>query len=229
MHMRIFPRLCAAALAAGAFLTSAPAQLQVFGGVDKERRSSTVIMFDRSSPGAMAGASISFSAPQWKPEYDDFDAMLDKYKMKGNNLRLGKNWWTSLDTTMALEIAGTKVDAGAYHVGLHCDKDGNFHLLLLDAGESAKNGWVPFGNFGAWKAAYRIPLELKKDTLEESRERMEIELTADPKNPTSGGFAIRWGKHELAAPVKFTVPAQKKSGNGAGDASGVKTEPAKER
>ncbi len=224
--MRLISRFGAAALAVGAFIAPASAQIQVFGGVDQERTASTVVMFDGTNPGVMGGASVSFSPPKWKEEYNNFDAMLEQHKIKGHNVRLGKNWWTTLDTTIALELGGTKVEPGAYHLGLHCDKDGKFHLLLLDAKQSTKNGWVPFGNADAWKAEYRIPLEFKKDALETSKEKMEIELTSDPKDKTTGAFAVRWGKHELSAPVKFLVPAPK-AGKGAENASGDKVEPAK--
>ena len=33
--------------------------------------------------------------------------------------------------------------------------------------------------------------------------RMEIEITADKNDPATGRFSIRWGKHELSAPVRF--------------------------
>ncbi len=222
--MRLISRFCATGLAASAFLVPASAQVTAFGGVDRDRAGSTVIMFDQGTRNVLGGASISFSAPEWKDEYNDFDAMLEKHKLKGHNARLGKNWWTTLDTTIALEIGGTKVAPGAYHLGLHCDTDGKFHLLVLDAAKSTKNGWLPFLT-EAWKPEYRIPLELKKGAREESTVKMQIELTAEPKNPSSGAFAVRWGKHELTAPVKFTVPAAKPKG--AEDASGGKVEPAK--
>jgi hypothetical protein len=37
---------------------------------------------------------------------------------------------------------------------------------------------------------------------------MEIEITADKKDAATGKFSIRWGKHELSAPVKFHLAAK---------------------
>jgi hypothetical protein len=194
-------KLCAAVCAVGAFLSPVSAQMQVFGGADEDRRATTFVMFGK---GVMAGASISYSAPEWRADYD---AQFEE--LKGKNLRLGKNWWTDLDTSVGLEIAGTKIEPGSYFLGLHCDKDGAFHLLVLDAKQAMKNGAMPFAA-EQWKADMKVPLTLAKGSLKESRSKMEIELTADSKDPTKGKFAIRWGTHELSAPVKIAVPAAAK-------------------
>jgi hypothetical protein len=215
--MRFPLTLCATALAVGAFLAPAAAQVQIFGGVDPDRRASTVVMFGANFA---AGASVSFSAPNWKDEYD---GMLDQ--LKGKNARLGKNWWTSLDTSVALEIGTTKLEAGTYFLGLHVDNDGNFHLLVFDAKNAMKTGLMPFAP-DRWTVETKAALKLNKDALKESSTKMQIVLSADASNPGAGKFAIHWGKHELMAPVKFHIP----SGNGtkgAEDASGKKTEPKK--
>ncbi|MGE3174027.1 MAG: hypothetical protein AB7O97_15480 [Planctomycetota bacterium] len=47
------------------------------------------------------------------------------------------------------------------------------------------------------------PLTLHKDTLDETHKKMEIAITADEGDATKGKFSIRWGKHELTAPVTF--------------------------
>ena len=200
-----FPFLLAATLAA---LTSVPAlQAQkVAGGPDPDRKASNVFVFTDDFE-TLAGASISYSQPAWQ---DSYEGMLDG--IKGNYTRLGKNWWTTFDTVGALEIGGTKVEAGSYYLGLAVDKDGAFTLLVFDSKQAMKNGLLPFSTSlfrGEVKAEIRAPLTFAKSSLKDTVVKMEIDLTADPKDPATGRFSIRWGKHELSAPVKFTLAAPK--------------------
>lgn len=141
--MRIPHSLCAVALAAVAFLAPARAQIQTFGGPDEDRMASTLIFADTSggtfSPkGAL---SISYSQPDWQ---DKYTKVLESGKFNGTNQRLGKNWWTSFDTMTALEIGGTKIAAGTYYLGIHVDKEGKLHLMVIDTKTAITKGWTPF-------------------------------------------------------------------------------------
>lgn len=126
--------------------------------------------------------------------------MLDS--LKGKNLRLGKNWWTSFDTSTALEFGGTRIDAGSYFLGLHCNQDGKFSLLVFEAGKAMKSGMMPFATDG-WKGNTVVALELRKDALEQSADKMRIAIEVDKQDPTKGRFSIQWGKHELRADAKL--------------------------
>ena len=42
---------------------------------------------------------------------------------------------------------------------------------------------------------------------------MVIEITGDKKDPTTGKLSLRWGKHELSAPVKFHLAEVKDGTN----------------
>lgn len=197
-----FPRLLTAAFAALCCTIPLFAQ-KAYGGPDPDRKASTMFVFGDDFH-AYAGASISYSQPQWNDKYNDMLPTL-----KGKNARLGKNWWTSLDTIGAMEIAGTKIEAGSYFLGLHVDQDGNFHLLLLDAKKAMQGGVLPFHTDNL-KADAKAPLTLAKDSLPATVEKMEIEISADKNDPSTGRFAIRWGKHELSAKVKLTLTPPKK-------------------
>ncbi|MCA8941220.1 MAG: DUF2911 domain-containing protein [Planctomycetes bacterium] len=183
------------AVAALAALSFAPITAQqVFGGPDEDRQSSTVLVFGQE---VMAAASISYSQPTWKDSYDQrFD------ELKGRKLRLGKNWWTTLQTATPLEIAGQSLDAGAYVLGLECDEKGNFSLLAMAADWAMKNKVLPWSTDN-WRNEIKIPLALAKGSLEEPVEKMEIEISAERESPMSGKFSIRWGKHELSAKVNY--------------------------
>jgi hypothetical protein len=201
-----FPFLLTATLAALTFLPALQAQ-KVAGGPDPDRRASNVFVFTDDFE-TLAGASISYSQPSWQ---DSYEGMLDG--IKGSNYtRLGKNWWTTFDTVGALLIGGTKIEAGSYYLGLAVDKDGAFSLLVFDSKQAMKTGLLPFSTSlfkGEVKAEIKAPLTFAKGSLKDAVVKMEIEITADPKDPATGRFSIRWGKHELSAPVKFTLATPK--------------------
>jgi DUF2911 family protein len=62
-------------------------------------------------------------------EYEDpvkFDGMT-----KGKTWRLGKDFWTVLDTNVPLKIAGKEVAAGTYYLGLFRSADGSAWSLAF--------------------------------------------------------------------------------------------------
>ena len=194
-----------------AALTSTPIlQAQnVSSGPDPDRRASTVSVSSEST-GTLAAVSISYSAPRWQETYDEVLRNLQA----SNYTRLGKGWWTTFDTVRALEIGGTKIEAGSYYLGLSVNKDGAFTLLIFDSKQTMKAGLLPGTTAlytGEAKADSRAPLSLAKDALKETVVSMEIEISMDAKDPVNGRFAIRWGRHELSAPVKFQLGAAKEA------------------
>jgi len=197
-----FPTLAVLALASLA--STAAAQVQAMNNTDTGRKNSICILFE---PGGehnfnpKGAVAINYSQPDWKDEYTK---ALDSGKFNNSNQRLGKNWWTSFDTTMALEIGGTKIAPGAYFLGLHIDEAGKPQLMFIDAAAANKSGWAPF-MATPWKAEFTAPLTLAKNSLKETVSQMEITITADQKNPSTGKFSIKWGKHELSADVKFQI------------------------
>lgn len=212
--MRIHASPCGAALAAAAFLAlPAPAQLQVFGGTDTERTQCSIFIADNSGGDFVfkAAVAVGYSAPLWK---DSYDAQLESPEFKNKNHRLGKNWWTTFDTSVALDVAGAKIAPGTYYLGIHLDQAGKFHLLVLDAKTALTEGWSP-ADGTAWKPHAKVPMALAKNSLKEKAEKLQIEITADKQKPTTGRFSIRWGMHELSAPVTYLIAGPK-------DASGDK-------
>jgi uncharacterized protein (TIGR03067 family) len=193
-------RLILASAALAAVLAVPVCSQRVFAGTDPDRRAATVLVFDDSF-NALAAASISYSQPQWRDEYDGkFD------ELKGNKLRLGKNWWTSLDTITPLVIGGTTIPAGSYVLGLACSEDGEFSLLAIDSSRAMRAKMVPFRP-DDWSGEIKAPLQLGRGKLDDKRTKMEIEITADAKQPSKGALTIRWGTHELRAEVGFGAAA----------------------
>ena len=195
----------AATLAALTFVPALQAQ-EVSGGPDPDRKASTLFVSTDSKP--LAGVAISYTPPNWQDSYDGMWEQLNS----GLYMRLGKGWWTTLDTVGTLEIGGTKIEAGSYYLGLAVGKDGAFSLLIFDSKQAMRAGLLPWTTAlyrGDAKAETRAPLTLAKNSLKDVVVKMEIEITADKKDPATGRFSIRWGKHELSAPVKFHLAGAK--------------------
>jgi hypothetical protein len=188
-----FPFLTSA-LAAICFALPATAQkVQVFGGQSQRACSSLVLFGDNM----MAGITVVHGQPKWSPEYD---GMLDKLKGKTN--RLGKDLWTTFMTSVPLDMGGTKVPAGSYVVGLHCDAEGKFGLAMLDATKAMKEGLLPFGP-QKWAADVLVPVTLNKGTAEQNVELMTMTLAASDADPTKGTFTLAWGTHTLTTPMQI--------------------------
>lgn len=178
------------ALVATALAASASAQLQVIGG-DSERMSSMALFWDNGPAGMVC---IQYGQPEWKPSYE---GMINQLEDK--QLRLGKDFWTTLNTTKALTIGGTKVPAGSYYLGLKCDKDRLFHLVVLRAEKADEKGWTPF-IADEWKPEILCPMDHGK--VEDPVAKMRIAIEEDSaEDPTKRMLTITWGAHQLVAPL----------------------------
>ncbi|MBL8729201.1 MAG: DUF2911 domain-containing protein [Planctomycetes bacterium] len=166
-----------------------------------ERHTTTLAMFsDDFSVGYMA--VIQHGQPEWKAEYDNQMDML-----KGKLNRLGKDFWTTLQTTTDLEFGGVKIPAGSYCVALACSKEGEFSLALIDASKAMQAGALPFGPQN-WKPEISVPLTLNKGAAAEVVEAMTMTFDADKTTPGKGSFTLAWGKHTLTAPVMMHPPTK---------------------
>lgn len=194
-----------AALVVLSFLPELQAQRVVRG--DADRKASSVFVFSDSME-TLAGVSIGYGQAIWR---DGYDGMLEQ--LKGSNYsRLGTGGWTTLDTIGALDIGGTRIEAGSYYLGLAVDKDGAFSLLVFDSTQTMKAGLLPSTTAlyrGEAKAMTKAPVTLARGSLKDVVTRLEIEITADENKPATGKLSIRWGKHELSAPVAFHLAAAK--------------------
>ena len=171
------------------------AKIRVFGGTST-RACTSVVLFGEN---LMAGITITHGQPEWKSDYDNqFD------KLKGGLDRLGKDLWTTMMTSVAVDFGGTKVPAGSYICGLSCSKDGQFALALMDSSKAMKAGLMPFGP-QTWTPEITVPLTLNKDANKDVVSKMSIELKGNEQEPTKASFTIAWGKHTLTAPATLST------------------------
>jgi hypothetical protein len=170
-------------------------QIQALGGTAPRMAATRLFFAPQFQLKGMVCAQ--YGQPAWKAEYD---GMLDK--LKGKQLRLGKDFWTTFNTTVALDVGGTAVPAGAYYLGLTCGADGAFSLALLHAEAADKAGFAPF-LADAWKIDLTAPM--KHATTDKQVDAMTIDLNVDDKDPTLLTFVVSWGKHTLSVPMKAKI------------------------
>ncbi|MEZ5966603.1 MAG: DUF2911 domain-containing protein [Planctomycetota bacterium] len=190
-----------------------PAQGKLFGGNGEDRKASTKFLLDEAQGYKMLGSvCIQYGSPTWKSEYD---GMVEQ--AKGKSFRLGKNFWTTLNTSSSLSISGTNIPAGAYYLGAHCDEKGEFHLLVIDAKTADSKAWTPF-NSAEWKPTYTCAL--KHGTSKTSVSNLSIGIEGE--DPAALQLQVTWGTHTFSAPLEM------KTGTGSvQDAAGKVIEKAK--
>ena len=182
-------------LAIGALALPCHAQVKAFGSTAERMAATRLFFTEKLELKGMVCAQ--YGQPQWKDEYDQ-----KLESLKGKQLRLGKDFWTTLNTSVALDFGGTVVPAGSYYLGLKCDAEGNFSLLVLRAEAADKAGWGPFAP-NAWKPDFTVAM--KRTATDTSVDKLRIDLDSDEKEPTHLTLSVSWGKHKLSVATKSQV------------------------
>ena len=174
---------------------SKPNKVQVFAQT-VERKLARVAWFDKKgSPGQIA---IDYSPVQWQEKYDDAVA-----KMVGKKWRFGADCWTSLDTSVPLQIGGVEVPAGYYYLTLEQRDPGAFLLALHDANEVKKQRIDPFQADRLKSVGIEVKLEHGK--AEKQFDRLDVGIHVEKGSLDHGTFAVYFGGHALTAPVAMQV------------------------
>jgi hypothetical protein len=194
--------LTATLLAASGFTQ----ELQAFPMNDDRKITGLFFWDGAGSPGSFA---IAYGQPAWKAEYDEMVA-----SKKAAAVRLGKNYWTTLDTSVDLTIGGTKVPAGHYYLGILRDEKGTFHLMCMDSATVRAQRGAPHMT-SQMKAKINAPLQ--HATVEDEADLLSITVDNGSK-PTDGTLSIHWGKHQLTANVTADLGAKASPANAAKEA-----------
>lgn len=148
---------------------------------------------NNGSPGQVA---IDHGVLAWK---DEFDAGIASGKFDGQRWRLGKDFWTRLDTSFDLVVGGTSVPAGSYYLTLERTKEGAYNLAFNDP---AKIRAMKLDPFMAQRSSGGIEVGLTYAALENKASTLSITMPMDKADQFAGKLAIQFGGHEVSAPVK---------------------------
>jgi len=146
-------------------------------------------------PDSAGQVAIDYGRPRWNGNYGTF-----LKQPSGRRWRFGENFWTTLDTNMALTIGGVDVPIGGYYCVVQNDAKAGLQLVLLDPDEVRKQRLDAY-EANKTRGGILIPLKGGPATLPTGR--LEIELEVDRAERDRGALRVRFGKHELSADLKM--------------------------
>ena len=161
-----------------------------------ERKASRVVWF--SGRGAPA-AALSFGAVAWKDTYAEH---VKSKEFENKRWRLGKDFWTTLDTSIAMTVGATNVPPGYYYLTIEHKSNGDFVLAFNDADAVRK---LKLDAFQADKTKGGIEVVVKHEAVTEPATKLDIALTLDQDDQTKGALTIRFGPNKLSVPVIYQL------------------------
>lgn len=197
----------AALLFAASVAIPAPLQAQqeqtirAFGGSpDLDRASTRVVYFDSARQRFLGEIEIAYGRPEWREDYNDperFDSFT-----RGKQIRLGKNFWASLDTNLPLNMSGRSVEPGHYYLGLSRTPENEWHLLIFDPG-SVRRERLDASQTAQAEPAMRIPMSKSSSAI--GKEELTISISYDQSDPGKMTLRVEWGPHMLATPISVDL------------------------
>lgn len=192
--LRKDPRFAKLREALAAKLAAAP-RVQAFAQTT-ERKCARVAWF--SSSGSPGQIGLDYCAVPWNDEYE---AALASGKLQGKKWRLGADFWTTLDTSIDLQFGATKVPAGYYYLTLEQRDAKTFVLGCHDAAAAKKQKLDPVF---ADRLAGGIEIQLAHAEADAAA-ALEITLRPERGSASEGMLRLRFGRHELSAPVSMRI------------------------
>lgn len=169
-------------------------RLQVFAQTTERKRNRIAWFGQGGSPGQL---SIEYGAVPWQKK---FAKMVGSEASMNRKWRLGADFWTSLDTSVAMNVGGVDVPAGYYYLTLEQREEG-FVLALHDAAAVKKqklDGFVAH----RLKGGIEVPMQHKDDAAAADKLHIEVALT---EGQDEGQFRIAFGPHLLSAKTKIDL------------------------
>ena len=188
----------AAAGAFGAVTYAAPADQGLYA-MGAERGAAFALWYGDGKSDGMV--NVDYGRPAWQ---DGYDAMLESGRLDGQRWRLGKDFWTQLDTNLPLRFGTEEVEAGQYYLTLERSEDGIYTLQLNDP---APIRAAKLLSAMASRTEGGVQVEMLHDTVEKSADKLTLSMEVQDKASGSVHLIIHWGRHELRAPFSM-LPEQ---------------------
>lgn len=144
---------------------------------------------------AMGQVVLDYGPAVWKEKYSK---RIASGELDGVRWRLGNDFWTHLDTNVAVTIGGQPIPPGLYYLTLERRQDGRYLLAFIDP------EYVRARKLDAFAAMYTrggIEVEMTYSVTRKAAERLAIEWVMKGRDRTKGELVIRYGPHQVAAPV----------------------------
>ncbi|MCA8966715.1 MAG: tetratricopeptide repeat protein [Planctomycetes bacterium] len=172
--------------------------LQVYVQTTARVRNRAAWFGKNGSPGQI---TIEHAALPWKDEYE---ARVGSEQLMGKKWRLGSDYWTSLDSSLPMKLAGVEVPAGYYFLTLEQRDAKTFILALHDAAAVKK---LKMDAYVADRLKGGIEVPLTHSTHDDVVvETLSIQLRIKPADQDHGTFDIEFGTHLLTAEATVALP-----------------------
>jgi hypothetical protein len=158
-----------------------------------ERNACRVLFFaNQTIPGQFI---LDYASPAWKTEYERYLSA-----EPGTRARLGKDFWTSLDTHCDLSFGDTQVPAGHYYLALEkADGDG-FNIVFFDSDEIRAKKLEAGFMAPDFPGGIVVPMNYEKTG--DSEEELSLEFM---KEGNAFVFEMLWGPHKLTQTVTAKI------------------------
>ena len=166
-----------------------------------DRAASRLLYRYQDGKGPLGQLVVSYGRPQWKDEYNESGAF--DYLTRGKVWRLGKDFWTVLDTSIVLVIGGHNVVPGDYYLGIHRSQDGSdWSLAVIDAHQARK---LKLDSASIDQAPILFKAPAVYEEVNNALDRLAITLSRPGKPLGDIVLAIVWGNHKLSVPIKLKL------------------------
>jgi hypothetical protein len=204
MKIRFLAPLGLLVLAASGLAQQPKPTIVAEGGGVNDYGSTRVLYWNTKSDSSAGQFAINYGRPGWKKDYEDpakFDPMT-----KGKVWRMGKNFWTSLDTCLPLKIAGKSVAPGYYYLGLQRSPDGAAWSLAFIDPAKVRSAHGDAFEIQKAKVEFTAPMTAAKAEGETEAQKLTVTFSYGKKNPRKVTLKVAWGNLALTAPIEATVP-----------------------
>ena len=168
-----------------------------FGSDSPERGTTRVGYWDNAKDRGAGQFAIDYGRPIWRKAYED-SGKLDEMT-KGKVWRLGSNFWTVLDTDLALKFSGRTVPAGMWYLGLWRSPDGSAWSLVFIDPAKARAAHLDASEIEKAVIAVRAPMTMEKSN--ETREKLTIDLSYQKAAIKKVTLRIAWGSLQLSTSI----------------------------
>lgn len=161
-----------------------------------EREGSRVLFF--TNRGIAGQFHVDYGRPVWREEYlQQIDSI-----PAGQRLRLGKDFWTTLETNVPLTIGGVRLEPDQYYLASERTADG-FAIVAYEAAPLRRRRVASFQPPA--EGGHVIPLTLSQD--EDLEEELSIEFVVENRTGKIT-LELAWGPLRLTAPVEVELPSE---------------------
>jgi hypothetical protein len=180
-----------------------PAKLAIEaeGGDPDDRASARVLYWNQKTDSAAGWVAVNYGRPVWQKKYED-PAQFDRLT-KGKVWRMGSNYWTVLDTSLPLNIAGRRVRAGSYFLGLRRSADGGSWSLAFIDQVAVRKAHIDAFEIAKAPVQFEAPMSMaKSDGL---AHKLTVTLSYPKDDIKSVTMKVVWGNVALTAPIKVSM------------------------